>query len=690
MFNQELSHDIGNNGMQGQPHYPPEPLRRDTHTNPDFIQTINFVKAVGSAYPTILSLNGEESLVHHKIQECMSQGTHFLDASFGPTTPFIFGGELSQLAPQIEWARSLDLLGREEYCIFNQISPNEIRQGLIPNSYLLCAFSILAEQPGLVRRLFSVPDPNEQGVYGIWLCTNGIWKETLVDDYIPVVNVGAGVEFAFSRSSQDELWVSLLEKAYAKVHGGYTNIIEGDCITALRVLTGSPFKEVSNLQNSDLVWKSIMEGEQRGSVMCCRARNSTPYGNVQAGQCYAILGQGIVTNQQGQRERLVKVRLPWGGGKLEGKWSDSDPNWTAQNIDAMDYVFSKDGAQCLSLQDFAQLFDALYIFKTEPVFRNTAITIEGGEEGKGVLIDVVAEGEYWIGLEGKGLEKGVRACLAKVEGRSMTLVDGKAWIGEVGFIGGRLSDGRHILILDIMSSQSITITSFGPAPLSIVDAPLTKQQFQQAQQKLFRQLADRSKVLFNKIQAIPFQEGGKTANISKWLAKDSKLGLIFYHFRIDHGNTGVKMTFEIQNAQGLEVLGGENKGNIVSITIPLSGSELLVFKADPRYPQFGVVLKSIAASAVSDVVSNSFQDNRSPSPDSFRSPPNYNQLNGSYQVLERNPPNKAELPYLPQNRSDANTAQPITRTDRPNIRGRGRVDTEPQTKDGACNDCSLI
>ena len=40
--------------------------------------------------------------------------------------------------------------------------------------------------------------------------------------------------------TKDELWVLLLEKAYAKVYGGYGNIVGGSGLEALKNLTGAP------------------------------------------------------------------------------------------------------------------------------------------------------------------------------------------------------------------------------------------------------------------------------------------------------------------------------------------------------------------------------------------------------------------------------------------------------------------
>ena len=54
---------------------------------------------------------------------------------------------------------------------------------------------------------------------------NGKEKIIIVDDYIPVVNDGSA---AFCRSKVGgEMWMSLVEKGWAKLHGSYSAIESG-------------------------------------------------------------------------------------------------------------------------------------------------------------------------------------------------------------------------------------------------------------------------------------------------------------------------------------------------------------------------------------------------------------------------------------------------------------------------------
>jgi calpain-15 len=101
----------------------------------------------------------------------------------------------------------------------------------------MCALSSLAEMPYLVERLFITQKYNKDGLYRVKLCKNGEWVEVTIDDYFPCSELGGPI---FSRSNGNELWVLLLEKAYAKIHGNYCSLRNGYANEGMIDLTGSP------------------------------------------------------------------------------------------------------------------------------------------------------------------------------------------------------------------------------------------------------------------------------------------------------------------------------------------------------------------------------------------------------------------------------------------------------------------
>ncbi len=91
--------------------------------------------------------------------------------------------------------------------------------------------------PQLVERLFISKTLSEEGFYRLKLCKHGEWTEVVVDDYFPCFPNGGPI---FSRAHGNELWVLLLEKAYAKLHGNYKTLVGGSPHEALMDLTGCP------------------------------------------------------------------------------------------------------------------------------------------------------------------------------------------------------------------------------------------------------------------------------------------------------------------------------------------------------------------------------------------------------------------------------------------------------------------
>lgn len=60
---------------------------------------------------------------------------------------------------------------------------------------------------------------NPSGKYMIRLTYNGIQRKVIVDDFLPVSKNG-GLMCTFSTNG-DEIWPSIIEKAYMKMMGGY-------------------------------------------------------------------------------------------------------------------------------------------------------------------------------------------------------------------------------------------------------------------------------------------------------------------------------------------------------------------------------------------------------------------------------------------------------------------------------------
>ena len=84
--------------------------------------------------------------------------------------------------------------------------------------------SIACTRPDLICQLFVTQRLNAYGLYCVRINVDGEWRAITIDDRFPCTN-GQPV---FTSSLQQEIWVMLLEKAWAKIFRGYNNIESGE------------------------------------------------------------------------------------------------------------------------------------------------------------------------------------------------------------------------------------------------------------------------------------------------------------------------------------------------------------------------------------------------------------------------------------------------------------------------------
>mmetsp|Transcript_16588 Transcript_16588/g.14426 ORF Transcript_16588/g.14426 Transcript_16588/m.14426 type:complete len:129 (+) Transcript_16588:1395-1781(+) len=123
--------------------------------------------------------------------------------------------------------------------------------------------SVLAEYKPFIKRLFHSKKVSPTGCYSVWLCDSGEWKNIIIDDFVPCYDHGRGVfKPCFTKSKSNDIWVLLLEKAFAKLFGNYHNIDGGHQSEALNALTGAPtkyfkVKEATGIKPLEQLWMFV-------------------------------------------------------------------------------------------------------------------------------------------------------------------------------------------------------------------------------------------------------------------------------------------------------------------------------------------------------------------------------------------------------------------------------------------------
>ena len=75
------------------------------------------------------------------------------------------------------------------------------------------------------------------------------------------------------------MWVLLLEKAYAKIHGSYAAIESGYPNLAFRDLTGAPSEWFGNTNVND-TWKYLVANFNKGFLMVATSKRNKKSPNV--------------------------------------------------------------------------------------------------------------------------------------------------------------------------------------------------------------------------------------------------------------------------------------------------------------------------------------------------------------------------------------------------------------------------
>ena len=153
-------------------------------------------------------------------------------------------------------------------CLFSGgIDAGDIQQGELGDCWLMSALACLAERRGAIEGIFLTKQYNPFGKYKVRLFDPEAkaWTTVTIDDRIPCNQLG---EPLYARSgSEDEMWVMLLEKGYAKLHRNYENLKTGFVDYALRDLTGGNSQQIkwappetddALATKSDEVWKDIL------------------------------------------------------------------------------------------------------------------------------------------------------------------------------------------------------------------------------------------------------------------------------------------------------------------------------------------------------------------------------------------------------------------------------------------------
>ena len=357
-----------------------------------------------------------------KNQDPPKEGVEFKDPLFPPTANSLLGLDssgnpvdskaYSEKAKNINtneigFFKAKEIFGDNYNLFSDKIEMGDVQQGSLGDCYFLSSVANICKFPNNVKRLFKQTSKNEYGFYEISLFIDGKRQIVIVDDYLPAFKKSK--KPCYAQSNKNEIWVMLLEKAWAKVNGGYANIISGLPCEALEFLTGtgSLIYDLENLANEDVegykyeIVKNVQLADENNSLISC---STTSDSNIQRvglveGHAYTLISFHKIQTSQGKDVYLFRIRNPWSQGEWNGDWSDKSKLWDSKAKSQVQFENKDEGIFFMSDTDFFKYFTHVEICYTFFDSDVAIYNIEGDDNLKNASVfNIETEGEGFLSV----------------------------------------------------------------------------------------------------------------------------------------------------------------------------------------------------------------------------------------------------------------------------------------------------
>eukprot|EP01059_Diplonema_ambulator_P010472 TRINITY_DN20512_c0_g1_i1.p1 TRINITY_DN20512_c0_g1~~TRINITY_DN20512_c0_g1_i1.p1 ORF type:complete len:963 (+),score=348.14 TRINITY_DN20512_c0_g1_i1:66-2954(+) len=357
---------------------------------------------------------------------CSETGTPFVDLTFPPGKTSLYR-EWETGMKDAPWMKPSQYLPPDvpPALFVGSVEPEDIDQGSLGDCYLLSALACLSEFEPLVTAIFDDSQDYSLGIYRATLCKNGWWHTIVMDSYLP--SNGSLPCFAKNREEPNELWVALLEKAYAKLHGSYASIRAGSGGMALADLTGCPYELFDDSKMTPELFATLEENDRNDYIQMLGTpgKDTSDYAGGAATQSAADMSKkyeavglacghaySLITVKEYKGNQLCMIRNPWGNDKeWNGDWSDKSKKWTDDIKKAVGWYDGDDGTFWMCWKDVCKWFTSASVCYVNGAWDQirVAATYVKGVADLALKLEVKKDSQAWVGVhqrDSRGFKKG--------------------------------------------------------------------------------------------------------------------------------------------------------------------------------------------------------------------------------------------------------------------------------------------
>lgn len=323
----------------------------------------------GERFSGTKTKSGEPQDYEALLNLCLKRQELFEDHEFPCARETAWGTQKPDF--EVVWKRPWEICENPAF-LNESFSRFDVEQGGLGNCWVLASMATLTLHKDLFNNVVPEGQSFERdkyaGIFHFRLWKANRWIDVVIDDRLPCQEDGKSLAFV-SSSSSNEFWSALLEKAYAKLHGGYAALVGGSGNEALGTFTGGLTEQLILERPPKNLFQIIQKALERKSLITCSIVESEKgTKGLQALHEYSVTGAAQVS-VNGRNERLIRLRNPWGSGEWKGAWSDSSKKWASvseEKRQELGLVIKEDGEFWISEEDFVKYFQMIDFCHLDP------------------------------------------------------------------------------------------------------------------------------------------------------------------------------------------------------------------------------------------------------------------------------------------------------------------------------------